>query len=155
MVHTGIYQDETFQLVHRLVYTMMRTFQVKFILAHKSTSPVDLVYTLLGRAGSHESSRIAAAERHTNASRNHLLLFRGGGAAAAARRGRRSSRARSSRAGVVVSPPPPPLLLLLLPPPASPQPPSCGRGSRWQRCRGGSNLHLKSCAIATSNLRKP
>ncbi len=113
MVHTGIYQDET--------------FPVKYILVHESTSPVDLVYILLGRAGSLESCRIAAAEGHTNSSRNHLLFVRWGGAAAAGR-GRLSSRARSSCAGAASRPPPPP-------PPASPQPPSRGRGSRWRRCR--------------------
>jgi hypothetical protein len=88
---------------YTLFCTRMRTFQVKFILVYESTSPADLVYTLLGRAGSRhgESRRIAATGRRTNASRTHLLLFHGGGAAAAARslRGRRSSRAQSSRAG--------------------------------------------------------
>ena len=54
MVQTGIYQDETFPFVYKLICTRMS--QVKYILVHKSTSPVDLVYTLLGRAGSRESS---------------------------------------------------------------------------------------------------
>jgi hypothetical protein len=48
------------QMGYRLVYTRMRTFQVKFILVHERTSPVDLVYTLLGHAGSRESRTIAA-----------------------------------------------------------------------------------------------
>jgi hypothetical protein len=92
MVQTGIYQDETFPFVYKLICTRMS--QVKYILVHKSTSPVDLVYTLLGRAGSRESRRIAAAERHTNSNRNHLLLVRSGcvGAAAVATRRRLGRR---------------------------------------------------------------
>ncbi len=87
---------------YSLLCTRMRTFQVKFILVHetRSTSLVDLVYTLLGRAGSRKTRQIAATERCTNAGtgRNHLLLFRGGGAASTAP-SRRCSLGRRLGAG--------------------------------------------------------
>jgi hypothetical protein len=58
MVHTqaGIYQYESFPFVYKLVCT---TFQVKYILVHRITSPVDLLYTLLTRA---VLARMKAAE---------------------------------------------------------------------------------------------
>ncbi len=55
-----VYSSMRHTMVYRLVYIRMRMFQVKFIVVHKSTSPVDLVYTLLGSAGLRESRRIAA-----------------------------------------------------------------------------------------------
>ena len=60
-VHTGLYQDEL--------------FQVKHILVHESTSLVDQVcsWLLQHPAGSGESCRIAAAERRTCSNRNHFI----------------------------------------------------------------------------------
>jgi hypothetical protein len=75
MVHTGTYQNEIFKFVYKLVCTRMRTFQVKFILVHESTSPVDLVYTQLGRAGSRKSRRITAAKRHAKSIRKPIYCL--------------------------------------------------------------------------------
>ena len=112
------------------VWDSFHTSTYWYILVHESTSSVDLFCSLLLHwqhpAGSRESSRIAAAERHTSLNRNHFIdFFRHLSCASAA------ARPRAAR-----------------PPPRRGRRRRRHHRQRWGRCRGRQICVWKSCQSA-------
>jgi hypothetical protein len=141
MVHTGIYQEETFPFNYNLVCT--RTFQVKFILVHELGVNHLLTWYLHGC-----SSTLLACVKAVESQRpkgtpiphqtETIDCLSAGAALRPPRRGRWSSRARSSSAwggGVAAAKPRTRISMATL--------------------SGSTNLYLRSRARATSNLKMP